>query len=51
MRIKPRQMVPRVDLPLVGGGHFALGAPQPDKMTVIVFYRGPALQTLQPVPQ
>ncbi|MFM1813612.1 MAG: hypothetical protein RLZ98_307 [Pseudomonadota bacterium] len=40
MRVKPRQTVPRVELPLVGGGSIVLGAPRPEKMTLVVFYRG-----------
>ncbi|MDE1939788.1 MAG: AhpC/TSA family protein [Alphaproteobacteria bacterium] len=38
--IKPRQTVPGMDLPLVGGGRFALAAEKPAAFTMIVVYRG-----------
>lgn len=40
MRVKPRQPVPKIALPLVGGGTITLGAPRAEKMTLVVFYRG-----------
>jgi peroxiredoxin len=36
----PRQPVPALDLPLVGGGRFVLGAEPPERFDLIVFYRG-----------
>lgn len=40
MRIKPRQPVPKIELPLVSGGTIALGTPCKEKMLLVVFYRG-----------
>lgn len=40
MRVKPRQPVPKIELPLVRGGTITLGAPRKEKMLVVVFYRG-----------
>lgn len=36
----PRQQVPQLSLPLVGGGTWSLSAQSPQKFTMIVFYRG-----------
>jgi peroxiredoxin len=36
----PRQPVPALALPLVGGGRFVLGAEPPARFDLIVFYRG-----------
>lgn len=36
----PRQLVPSLDVPLVGGGRFVLGAPPPERFDLLVFYRG-----------
>ncbi len=36
----PRHSVPGLDLPLVGGGRFVLGASPPDYLDLLVFYRG-----------
>ncbi|MDP3250887.1 MAG: peroxiredoxin-like family protein [Hydrogenophaga sp.] len=36
----PRQPVPALALPLVGGGRFVLGATPPERFDLIVFYRG-----------
>lgn len=36
----PRQPVPALALPLVGGGRFVLGAAPPERFDLIVFYRG-----------
>lgn len=36
----PRQPVPELDLPLVGGGTWRLSAQHPANFTLIVFYRG-----------
>jgi len=36
----PRQPVPALALPLVGGGRFVLGASPPERFDLIVFYRG-----------
>ncbi|MBI3676979.1 MAG: redoxin domain-containing protein [Proteobacteria bacterium] len=38
--VKPRLPVPGLDLPLVGGGRFALNAEQPRHFTMIAVYRG-----------
>lgn len=40
MMLKPRQPVPDLDLPLVGGGRFSLKGEKPDAFTMLVFYRG-----------
>jgi peroxiredoxin len=36
----PRQKVPALRAPLVGGGTFDLAAEQPERFTLVVFYRG-----------
>ena len=36
----PRQPVPQLSLPLVGGGTWSLSAQSPQKFTMIAFYRG-----------
>jgi peroxiredoxin len=36
----PRQEVPGLTAPLVGGGTFDLAAERPDRFTLVVFYRG-----------
>ncbi|MDX5363407.1 MAG: AhpC/TSA family protein [Pseudazoarcus pumilus] len=36
----PRQAVPTLDLPLVGGGRYTLGAAPGDHFDLLVFYRG-----------
>lgn len=36
----PRQPVPALAVPLVGGGRFVLGAAPPERFDLIVFYRG-----------
>ncbi len=36
----PRQPVPALSIPLVGGGRFVLGAQPPERFDLIVFYRG-----------
>ncbi|MFF1718367.1 peroxiredoxin-like family protein [Streptomyces sviceus] len=38
--LKPRQPVPALDVPLVGGGRWVLADQQPDKFSLVVFYRG-----------
>jgi len=38
--IKPRLPMPGLELPLAGGGRFALSAEQPRAFTMIVVYRG-----------
>lgn len=38
--LMPRQPVPALDLPLVGGGRFMLGADKPQHFDLLVFYRG-----------
>lgn len=38
--LMPRQAVPTLDLPLVGGGRFQLGAQPAPRFDLIVFYRG-----------
>lgn len=40
MALTPRQPVPDLDLPLVGGGRFRLSQARPDSFTMLVFYRG-----------
>jgi peroxiredoxin len=37
---KPRQPVPALDVALVGGGRWVLAEQQPDRFSLIVFYRG-----------
>lgn len=39
-RLMPRQPVPPLTVELVGGGTWTLGIPQPDRFTLLVFYRG-----------
>jgi len=36
----PRQAVPALDVALVGGGRFVLGASPPERFDLLVFYRG-----------
>lgn len=36
----PRQEVPALTVPLVGGGTFDLAAERPERFTLVVFYRG-----------
>jgi peroxiredoxin len=36
----PRQSVPALDVPLISGGRFVLGAPPPQRFDLLVFYRG-----------
>lgn len=36
----PREAVPALDLPLVGGGNWSLADQNPENFTLIVFYRG-----------
>ncbi|MDZ7703574.1 MAG: peroxiredoxin-like family protein [Trueperaceae bacterium] len=36
----PRQPVPSLDVPTVGGGRWRLGDAAPDNFTLVVFYRG-----------
>ncbi|MFF9818651.1 peroxiredoxin-like family protein [Streptomyces sp. NPDC014006] len=38
--IKPRQPVPALDVPLVGGGRWVLSEQRPETFTLVVFYRG-----------
>lgn len=38
--LKPRQPVPELDVPLVGGGRWRLAEQHPDRFTLVVFYRG-----------
>lgn len=38
--LMPRAQAPALDLPLVGGGRFALGAQPPERFDLLVFYRG-----------
>jgi peroxiredoxin len=40
MAIKSGQIIPALDLPLVGGGRFVHGNHRPGSFTVLVFYRG-----------
>ena len=40
MRPTPRQPVPPLRVPLVGGGRFDLAQQTPDRFSLIVFYRG-----------
>jgi peroxiredoxin len=37
---KPRQPVPVLDVPLVGGGRWVLAEQRPERFSVVVFYRG-----------
>ncbi len=36
----PRQPVPALDVPLVGGGRWSLADQHPDRFSLVVFYRG-----------
>ena len=36
----PRQPVPSLELPLVGGGTWSLAEQRPENFTMVVFYRG-----------
>ena len=38
--LMPRERVPALDLPLIGGGRFVLGAKPPARFDLLVFYRG-----------
>lgn len=38
--LMPRERVPALDLPLVGGGRYALGGPAAQRFDLVVFYRG-----------
>ena len=38
--LMPRQAVPALDLPLLGGGRFILGPVPPSRFDLLVFYRG-----------
>ncbi len=38
--LMPRQPVPTLEVPLVGGGTWSLGAQTPERFTMVVFYRG-----------
>ncbi len=38
--LMPRQPVPSLDVPTVGGGTWSLSGQTPEKFTMIVFYRG-----------
>lgn len=38
--LMPREHVPALDLPLVGGGRYALGAKPAERFDLLVFYRG-----------
>jgi peroxiredoxin len=38
--LQPRRPAPALDVPLVGGGRFALGAEAPESFDVLIFYRG-----------
>jgi len=38
--LTPRQPVPAISLPLVGGGRWSLPDPTPESFTIAVFYRG-----------
>lgn len=38
--LMPRERVPALDLPLVGGGRYALGAKPAERFDLLVFYRG-----------
>ena len=38
--LMPREAVPSLDLPLVGGGNFSLSDQTPENFTLVVFYRG-----------
>lgn len=38
--LMPRERVPALDLPMVGGGRYFLGAPGASRFDLVVFYRG-----------
>lgn len=38
--LMPRERVPALDLPMVGGGRYALGGPAAQRFDLVVFYRG-----------
>lgn len=38
--IKPRAPTPNLEIPIVGGGRWSLAEQQPDRFTLVVFYRG-----------
>lgn len=38
--IKPRTPTPNLEIPIVGGGMWSLAEQQPDRFTLVVFYRG-----------
>lgn len=38
--LMPRERVPALDLPMVGGGRYVLGAKPPARFDLLVFYRG-----------
>lgn len=40
MHLRPRQPVPPLQVPLLGGGRFDLAQQSPDRFSLIVFYRG-----------
>ena len=40
MRLIPRQPVPQLEFDLLGGGRWSLAAAQPERFTMLVFYRG-----------
>lgn len=40
MSLIPRQPVPTLQVPLIGGGQFDLSKEQPEHFTLLVFYRG-----------
>jgi peroxiredoxin len=40
MRLMPRQPVPRLEFDLLGGGRWSLADAQPERFTMLVFYRG-----------
>jgi peroxiredoxin len=40
MAVRPREPVPALDVALISGGRFALGARRPERFTLILFYRG-----------
>ncbi len=40
MNFKPRDPVPELDVPLASGGQWTLREQQPERFTLVVFYRG-----------
>lgn len=40
LALTPRQPVPALNIPLVGGGRYVLGATPPTTFDMVVFYRG-----------